>query len=157
MEFEKEIAEYLSQYQLPDTIYGFVQVYNRSIERAKDYGNGELVNTIDAHLIEFVAKSKDVTVTSIAKEWGRTKGTISPQINRLVDRGYLRKFPHASNLKVFYLELTEKGWDFHKYHMEYDLFTIKNVLHTLLSNHTVEEIGTFHKVLETYKDIYLLR
>ena len=78
-------------------------------QKPQDYGTGEPIYYSELELIKSVAKFPDKNISEIAKMFGFTKGAISQVANKLVERGYLRKFKFEDNKKEIYLKLTDKG------------------------------------------------
>ncbi len=89
---------------------------NRVIDRVlafdrtpRDFGSGDLLSLTEIHAINAVKRNAGINITGLAKEIGLTKGTVSPIVSRLEEKGYLKKRSDASNRKTVLVELTEKG------------------------------------------------
>ncbi len=48
-------------------------------------------------------------VTDICKRLNKSTNTISPLINRLIDKGFLKKEQYEADNRVFYISLTDKS------------------------------------------------
>jgi DNA-binding MarR family transcriptional regulator len=74
-----------------------------------DYGTGDKIYYSELQLMKAVKNYPDKNISDFAKMFGITKGAISQTANKLLDRGYLRKFKFEDNKKEVYLKLTDKG------------------------------------------------
>jgi DNA-binding MarR family transcriptional regulator len=78
-------------------------------QKPQDYGTGEMIYYAELQLIKAIKNHPEKNISDFAKMFGITKGAISQTTNKLLDRGYLRKFKFEDNKKEVYLKLTDKG------------------------------------------------
>ena len=68
-------------------VYKFVKIYNDYANAPRDYGTGEKVNMLSVHIMSDIEEHPGITVTELAEEWVRTKGSISQVIKNLDENG----------------------------------------------------------------------
>jgi DNA-binding MarR family transcriptional regulator len=89
---------------------------NRVIDRVlafdrapRDFGGGDRLTLTEIHAINAVKRNPGINITGLAREISLTKGTVSPLVSRLEEKGYLRKRSDAGNRKTVLVEITRKG------------------------------------------------
>ena len=114
----------------------------------KDYGQNIDLTVTDAHILYYVARLPEPTVTHLAEYTHRTKSTISKVLKRLEDKGLIFRRQKPDNKKWVYFELTEKGYIADQLHLSHDVTSCLNMISFLLweGNCTLEEIESFYKV-----------
>lgn len=75
----------------------------------RDYGTGERLYLGEIHAINAVGDHPGINITGLANVLGVTKGTVSPLVNRLEQKRYLRKSRDAQDGKTVLVRLTRKG------------------------------------------------
>ena len=71
-----------------------------------------LVDLIPSHgniLTALYENHGQLTMKEIAETIGKDKSTITPLVNKLLELGYITKEKHASDKRVTYIRLTDKG------------------------------------------------
>ena len=68
-----------------NAIYQFVMRYNDYILSTHDYGEGIPMTMIEVHTLTYIEEHPGVTVTELAKYWGKTKGALSQTASRLAE------------------------------------------------------------------------
>ena len=81
----------------------------RMSQAPRDFGTGELLPVAEIQVIHTVGGNPDITVTELSRQLGLTKGTISPIVNRLVERDYLKKARSPQDGRKVQLRITDKG------------------------------------------------
>jgi DNA-binding MarR family transcriptional regulator len=90
----------------------FMRVVNKLARLAQtpaDLGTGEALYYSELQVIDAVQNNPGINVTALANLLGITTGTVSPIVNQLANRGYLKKSRISGDGRVVRLELTEKG------------------------------------------------
>ena len=90
----------------------FVRVVNKLARLAQtpaDFGTGEALYYSELQVIDAVQNNPGINVTALANLLGITTGTVSPIVNRLANKGYIKKSRVSGDGRVVRLELTEKG------------------------------------------------
>lgn len=133
-----------------DKLYQFVMAYSDYINRARDYGTGLLISMVEVHILTMIEDHPGVTVSSLAKEWRRTKSAVSQNVKKLEEKGLVHRVRDGDDAKVFHLYPTEEGVRLSTAHKLYDNMAILEAQQYLLRTCTPEEIDAFYKVLDTY-------
>ena len=136
-----------------DVLYEFVLKYAASMNLSKDYGTGEKLNMIEAHLLTYIDDHPGITGSELARMWGRTKGAISQQIKKLVSRGLVVRKKQSNNAKTILLYVSKKGKEVSFAHKMHDMQDIAQTLAFLLSTCSLDEIAAFYKVMRSYISI----
>lgn len=131
-------------------VYKFVKIYNDYANAPRDYGTGEKVNMLSVHIMSDIGEHPGITVTELAEEWVRTKGSISQVIKNLDENGYIIKKKEGNNNKNVHLYPTSKGVELSLAHKMYDARNLKNTLDFFTQYCTEEELTAFYKVLGYY-------
>ena len=131
-------------------VYKFVKIYNDYANAPRDYGTGEKVNMLSVHIMSDIEEHPGITVTELAEEWVRTKGSISQVIKNLDENGYIIKKKEGNNNKNVHLYPTSKGVELSLAHKMYDARNLKNTLDFFTQFCTEEELTAFYKVLGYY-------
>ena len=90
----------------------FIRVINKLARLAQtptDFGTGEALYYSELQAIDAVQNNPGINVTALANILGITTGTVSPIVNQLANKGYLKKSRISRDGRVVRLELTEKG------------------------------------------------
>ena len=88
----------------------FIRVINKLARLAQtpaDLGTGEPLYYSELQVIDAVQNNPGINVTVLANLLGITTGTVSPIVNQLANRGYLKKSKTSGDGRVVRLELTE--------------------------------------------------
>lgn len=131
-------------------VYKFVKIYSDYANAPRDYGTGEKVNMLSVHIMSDIEEHPGITVTELAEEWVRTKGSISQVIKNLDENGYIIKKKEGNNNKNVHLYPTSKGVELSLAHKMYDARNLKNTLDFFTQYCTEEELTAFYKVLGYY-------
>ncbi len=84
--------------------------FNELEKMSIDIGSDEKLYPSELHVIDSVANNYGNSVTEMSKKFGITKGAVSQVVNKLFDKGFLKKDKKHGNAKEIVLSLTEKGW-----------------------------------------------
>ena len=136
-----------------NSIYQFVMRYNDNILSVHDYGEGIPMTMIEVHTLTYIEEHPGVTVTELAKYWGKTKGALSQTASRLAEWGLITKEKKEDNAKNVCLYPTEQGIRLSKSHKLYDTLDITKTMGELRKECTPEEIDAFYKVLSVYNQV----
>lgn len=129
--------------------------FNELEKKSIDTGTGEKLYPSELHVIDSVANNYGNSVTEISKKFGITKGAVSQVVNRLFDKGFLKK-DKKLNTKEIVLSLTEKGWqafyimeEVHK-QMEEEFFGYMEGIEEEKLESFIEIMGKIEEFIDTF-------
>lgn len=85
-------------------------VFQKIEKQIESYG----LNMSEFGVLEVLFHKGDLPVQEIAKKILVTSGTITYVINKLLKKGFVEKKQCSNDRRIFYISLTEKGYDFIK-------------------------------------------
>ena len=74
-------------FQKSDLLYKFVMIYKDYIFQPRDYGTGELVTSMEAHVTSYIDEHPGAAPSELAAYWSRTNGFISQILKKLEEKG----------------------------------------------------------------------
>lgn len=128
--------------------FRFSALLYRTIVEEKDYGTGESVKMLDAHILKDIDENQGILSVDLSKMWCRTRSAICVIIRRLEKAGYITKKYIEGNRKERALFTTEKGHRLCELHRRYDAMQTSNLIQSMLEKFTPEEIDAYFRVLE---------
>ncbi len=102
----------LTYTEILDFMVRFEQIINRMKSyqaKPQDYGTGDQIYHSELQLIKAINNHPNYNISDFSEMFSITKGAVSQTTNKLVDRGYIRKFKYEDNKKEVFLKLTDKG------------------------------------------------
>lgn len=136
-----------------DTLSDFVLTYNDYIQTSRDYGTGDFLSMMEAHVLSDVVNNPGTTTSELAKKWDRTTSAISQTVRKLSQKDYVYREIHKDNAKIFLLYPTESAINFAKAHAEYDRKGTINNRMKLLNYFSEDEIESFYDIMKVYSQI----
>ena len=131
----------------------FTLAYSEYIYTARDYGTGDCLSMLEAHVLSDIVNKPGITVTELSKVWDRTKSAISQTVKKLMQKDYVYRVNSADDGKVFHLYPNESAICFAQAHKEFDRMGMYRSRIKLLDSFTDEEIDTFYRIAEEYTRI----
>jgi DNA-binding MarR family transcriptional regulator len=96
--------------QLHEKFDNLVQLYLEIEKTPRKYGTGELLTSVEIHLIELIGDNHEqLSVTELATASGVTKGAISQNLKKLEKKGLSGKDEDPANASRAIVQLTSKG------------------------------------------------
>ena len=86
---------------------------------AHRYGK-ELLHQAEAHFLQDIGKTPDMTVTMLAKQKGISKSACSQMVHKLQKRGLLVQTRNQENLREYHLNLSDYGKEIYDAHEALD-------------------------------------
>lgn len=135
-----------------DKVYKFVKLYNDYVNMPRDYGNGRKINMLGIHIMSAIEEHPGITVSQLAQEWLRTKGSISQVLKNLEESGYIIKKRSGKNICLY---PTAAGIELSLYHKLYDAQKFKARMEFFMQTCTEADLDSFYKVLERYTQLLM--
>ncbi len=130
--------------------------FNELEKMSIDIGSEEKLYPSELHVIDSVANNYGNSVTEMSKKFGITKGAVSQVVNKLFDKGFLKKDKKPGNTKEIVLSLTEKGWkafnimdEVHK-QMEEEFFGYMDGIEEEKLESFIEIMGKIEEFIDTF-------
>jgi DNA-binding MarR family transcriptional regulator len=95
------------------------------------------------YYIELINKNEGISVSELSKTLHVKKSTVSIAINQLIELGIITKIQSSTDKRFYFLQLTPKGKDIMKIHMQVHKNTIKKILQIL----NPKEVDNFIKIV----------
>ena len=137
-----------------DDIYRFAMLVMDHMKRPRDYGTGEVLNMVEIHTISMIAKEPGICVSDIARQWNRTLGAASRNVERLQAKGYVEKRKTDDDGKTVHLYVTERGKRLAEQHHAYDLRIACKFYDLIKSKYSSQDIELFRAILDTLHEFY---
>lgn len=132
-----------------ECIYTFVSDSKDLYSVARDYGNGDKMNMAEIHTLSLIADNPGISVSGVSKMWNRTLSAASQNINKLEKKKLIEKKKENGNNKTIHLYVTESGQKLSDMHKAYDQEELLKITEVMLKIHTLDELKTALKVIET--------
>lgn len=106
--------------QLMDSLFSFSQVSGRNQNMPRTYGTDDMLYMAEVHLIRDIANYDGVTITQLASINQKSKSAMSQLIDKLLQKGLVKKEKHPDGNRQVAIYLTEKGDIINKFHARLD-------------------------------------
>ena len=134
-----------------DILHQVASIYI-STKTPQDYGTGEFHTSTEVHMIKHIADNPGITVTELARDYGRTKGAISQILKKVEGKGLVCRKADPGNDNRAFLYLTLAGETLDQAHRSYDEVKFGESMNMVRGQFSPEEIDTAFQVLETWLD-----
>lgn len=131
-----------------DLKFRFSAMQYNAVTNDMDYGNGELIKMLDAHILKDIDEHPGILSVELAQNWCRTRSAICIIVQRLEDRGYIEKKLLNTNKKERALFITEKGHQLCELHRRHDALRTSAMIDDMLNFCTSDELEAYFKVLD---------
>ena len=105
-----------------DAIETVVDVFNEAMAIQELYlkkSRFKELSMSETHVIDAVDKSEFPSMTNVAKILNITVGTLTTAVKKIIEKGFLVKERSKKDQRVYYLKLTEKGYEALKIHEQF--------------------------------------
>lgn len=145
---EARIEKMYTNVEAVDIIHQVANIYV-STKIPRDYGTGEEYTSVEVHTLKYVADHPGVTVTELARAYGKTKGAISQMLKKLEGKGLIFR-ENSGKDRRYPLYLTDKGKNLDQAHREFDAIHAGESLDRVRELYSQEEINTAFSVMEAW-------
>lgn len=125
--------------------------------KAFDFGIGMELYPAEIHMLTAVDMRGSTGVTELAEDLGVTKGAVSQQISKLVNKGLLTKESDPDNRSRVRIMTTEKGHEASDNHLDFHREHDRRFLEYLgtLDEHSYATVMKLGKEMNLWMDRYL--
>jgi len=147
----EEVSE--EQIEELDKLWHKVIQYYQSNEQGGFTGRLEGVTTVEVSILNMVAKRPDVIMREISKGLDIPSSTLTSAVDRLEERGFLKRVISQRDRRSFGLELTEEGVLAQNEHKKQEQELFKKMLTALDSEEErVTFINLAYKIVAEFID-----
>lgn len=124
----------------------FAALWHRIIDLDSGFGLDKLfpnfheLSTTEISIIQIISEEKDVLLKDISQKLHLPKSTLTNTINRLEKKDYLHRIISKHDLRSYSLELTSRGLQAQKEHIEYETLIFTGILQALNSDEERSEL-----------------
>ncbi|MDC3413610.1 MarR family winged helix-turn-helix transcriptional regulator [Aquibacillus sp. 3ASR75-11] len=117
---------------------------NRRITQRMNEQVHQQLTTDQFSTLHYMYKHQPCTSSDISHEFSIGKSAVTAQINRLFERGFIRRNRDNEDRRIVYLSLTNEGKEL----MEHAISKLYDVLGDILTQFDQEEVESFIQKLE---------
>lgn len=118
-----------------------------------DYGDGEKLYPVEAHILSSIAEHPGTFVTELAREWNRTKGTISQILKKLESKNLVYRKYESRDKRKASLYVSEEGMRLHQAHVAYNTKSYERFFDELTKYYSRAQIWQTFEVLEKWIEL----
>lgn len=119
----------------------------------QDYGTGEEYTSVEVHTLKHIADNPGITVTELARDYGKTKGAVSQILKKVEEKGLVYRESDPNNDNKSHLYLTEKGTALDNAHRRYDEVSFGESMDKVRAAFTDEDVNIAFRVMEAWLDV----
>ena len=108
------------------------------------------LTTAQNHAIEIVGHEGAIKMIRLAEKLGVTTGTLTVSIDRLEEKGLLRRVPHQSDRRSYLIELTEKGQEVFARHHNHHLNLTDEIMADFSEQEQADLYQAFKKMMKNF-------
>jgi DNA-binding MarR family transcriptional regulator len=94
---------------LKATITYLSDLIEKVLEETLDKSDFSDLTQQQFHYLKVIVKMKNPTLTELAREVGLTKPTVTVMVDKLAEKGYIRRVHSDHDRRVFHLQIDKKG------------------------------------------------
>jgi DNA-binding MarR family transcriptional regulator len=114
------------------------------VEFLKERGVSLTMNEV--HVLEAVQKSEVTTMKEVSQRLSITQGTLTTSINKLVNKGYVKKYKIVDDKRKTLLGLTMQGQSIVEIHNEFHRHMIERVTEDYKLEDQIVLLESLHKL-----------
>lgn len=132
----------------------FIRITKKFNELEKvtiDMGEGEKLYPSELHVLDAIGNNYGNSVTELSTSFGITKGAVSQVVNKLFEKGYIKKAKKPGQVKEIFLSPSEKGWKAFKI-MDNMHKEMEDGFFSYLDDVESEKIDSFIEIMDRIED-----
>lgn len=119
----------------------------------QDYGTGQEYTSVEVHTLKHIADNPGITVTELARDYGKTKGAVSQILKKVEEKGLVYRESDPNNDNKSHLHLTEKGMVLDNAHRQYDQVNFGESMDQVRGVFSDEDVNIAFRVMEKWLDV----
>ncbi len=128
--------------ELIDSLYSTVKLLSNYYSTPRQYGTQHKIRVAEAHIINRIGKSDNVTAKIISDKTNRTKAAVSQMLEKLELKGLIYRITDPKDSRRKLLRLTEAGKIVYEFHEKLDTAEYTSILN-ILSQYNEDDLQTF--------------
>lgn len=108
----------------------------------------------DVHILENVKKASDNTMSHIANRLMVTQGTLTTNVSKLINKGYLVRYRDENDKRVYRLKNTDKAFEVLKIHDDFHANMIDKAIGDLGLDENEELNNMLENILDYFREEY---
>jgi DNA-binding MarR family transcriptional regulator len=108
------------------------------------------LTTAQNHAIEIVGHEGAIKMMQLAEKLGVTTGTLTVSVDRLEEKGLLRRMPHQSDRRSYLIELTENGQEVFARHHKHHLNLTREIMAEFSEQEQVDLYQALKKMMKVF-------
>ena len=136
-------------------LYDFITVATGMLNTIRQCANGTELTIVEVRTIMMIQENPGITATQLCHNWNRSRGAISQILKKIEQKGFIYRKKSQDNDKIFRLYPTQAGIQLASDFIEEDSKDTTNLIRSLLERCTVEELRSFYKVINLYRQVLL--
>ena len=140
-------------YEYADLVYRYIQLTLNGAAPT-DYGTGELYTYVEIHTLSLIEDRPGITASEIAERNYRTKGAVTQILNKLEEKGLIRREKDPQNARRICLYVTPRGLELSQKHKEFDNKHMGGVLEDWISLFGYDAVEKYYAIMNHYIETY---
>lgn len=100
----------------------------------------------EMHTITLIGRLGAPRMSELAARGHVTQGTMTGMINKLVDKGYVKRTRGTEDRRVVQVRLTARGRQVDKIHEQHHMDLIDKIAHALTKSEQLQMVAMIHKI-----------
>lgn len=127
------------------------------IEERNLKDRGVRLSMNEVHIIENIEKSSDNSMSYLAGRMMITQGTLTTNVAKLVDKGYVSRYKDEKDKRVVRLKLTEKAEPILQIHEEFHRNLIDKAIGDLGLDENIVLNESLERILQYFREEYRIK
>ena len=111
----------------------------------------------EVHILENIQKASNNTMSHIAGRMMVTNGTLTTNVGKLIERGYVERYRDQKDKRIVRLTLAPKAYDILKVHEEFHENLIDKAVGDLGLAENEVLMGSLERILNYFRDEYRIQ
>ena len=155
MSGEKEVY-HTTRHTINELLVGLFN-YILYIEERNLKEKGVPLTMTEVHILENIQKTSDNSMSHIAGRMMITQGTLTTNVGKLIERGYVERHRDENDRRVVRLVLGKKALPIIKIHEEFHDIMIDKVIHDLGLEENTVLMDSLDRLLQYFREEYRVK
>lgn len=148
-----EVSTQETRHTLNELLVGLFN-YILYIEERNMKDAGVPLSMNDVHILESIERTRDNSMSYIARRMMITQGTLTTNVSKLIDKGYVERYKDDKDKRIVRLRNTEKAYDILRIHDEFHEEMIDQMIRNLGLDENIVLNESLENILEYLRREY---